>query len=171
MKKTTLLSVCMVLILAFATWAPSLAQTGVPLTIKNPLPKSTVVMLDGVKDYTFTVGAGQTVNKTIEQGKYKVKYEGCLGKSTKGTLKLKGGKFELIIKPCKMAKWTIFNASSTIFTSELKGWMSYRLVVGPGQTKTFDLVAGAYQFKNACGTDSWTGKVKVSSNKKWVMCT
>lgn len=172
MKKTSLLSISLVLLLVFTTWAPVFAQaTGVPLTIKNPLPKSTVVKLDGVKDYSFTVGAGQTVNKTIDEGKYKVKYEGCLGKQAKGTLKLKGGRYELNIKPCKMVKWTITNVSSTNFTSELKGWMSYRMTVGPGQSKTFELVAGPYTFKNACGSSSWSGKVKVAGNRSWVMCT
>jgi hypothetical protein len=171
MKKTTIFSMGLVLLLVFATWAPAIAQaTGAPLTIKNPLPKSTVVNLDGAKDYSFTVGAGQTINKTIDKGNYKVKYVGCLGKPTNTNLKLKGGKYELNIKPCKMAKWTIVNPSSKTFTSELNGWMTYRMTVGPGQTKTFDIVAGPYDFKNACGGDTWTGKVKVGGNKTWLMC-
>jgi hypothetical protein len=171
MKKTPIVSLILVLILVIAAWAPVEAADAVPLTITNPLPKSTVVTLDGAKDYTFNVGAGQTINKTIEKGNYKVKYQGCLGKLTTTNLKFKGGMYELKIKPCKTVKWVIVNPSSTTFTSNLKGWMSYKISVGPGQTKTYTLVAGPYEFKNACGSETWSGKTKVGANKTWVMCT
>jgi hypothetical protein len=183
MKKTTILALFLMLTLVFSAWTPAAAfpgqvaantattMAGIPLTITNPMPKATTVTLEGPKKYTFNVPAGGTVNKSIDKGNYKYKYEGCGGKQTSGVLKQKAGTYALNIKPCKIAKWILYNGTkTTTYTLQLKGWMSYKFVVPPGNMKTVEIVAGAYDFTASCGSESWSGKVKVGKNRFYSVC-
>lgn len=150
--------------------ATLLATVPITLTITNPLPKATTVTLTGTKPYTFNVPQGATITKTLEPGKYKYAYNGCLNKAKKGNLKVKAGKADLKIPACKMATWTFFNADDTHgFTLRLNGWVDYSVSIGPGQIKQVSWVADTYQAThNWCGkTDTFTWKVK--GKKSWVI--
>lgn len=175
MKKNTFLPLILLLSMLLSAWSPapaaaSAAASGETLTITNPIPKAVVVTLRGSKDYTFTVPANQTVVKTIDQGKYRYKYQGCLDKTYAGILADKNGKFVLDIKPCKMIRLSIFNPFFTDYTSTLKGWMDYQLDVRAGQWEDFQIVAGPYWLSYTCGTKHWEGKVRLQKNILWVMC-
>jgi hypothetical protein len=183
MKKTTILALFLMLTLVFSGWTPVAASpgtieavtagttAGLPLTITNPMPKPTTVSLEGPQKYTIKVAAGATVNKTIDKGNYKYKYEGCGGKPTSGTLKQKAGAYTLSIKPCKITKWVLYNGTNaTTYTLQLKGWMNYKFFVPPGNMKTVEIVAGTYDFTASCGSESWSGKVKVGKNRFYSVC-
>lgn len=106
---------------------------------------------------------GATITRSIDPGKYKYSYLGCLNKAKKGNLKIKGAAATLKIPACKMAAGFIFNADdSRPATIRLKGWVSYSVTVGPGQIKQFSWVADQYQYTLlACGkTYNCTLKVK-----------
>ena len=184
MKNIKLFSVFLVFVFVVAFRAPALvtsgqaaspqslaaADTSISLTITNPLPKATTVTLTGPKSYTINLPQGATVTKSIEPGKYKYSYLGCLNKAKKGNLKVKGATATLKIVPCKMATWSFYNADdSTPYTLSLKGWVSYSVTVGPGQVMIFSWVADAYQaVEKACGkTFNFTWKV--NGKKSWIV--
>jgi hypothetical protein len=183
MKKNTLLTLIIALAIFCSAWTPAAASTGqadtvvaaaatgVTLTIANPLPKATVVTLRGANDYTFTVPAGQTVTKTVAQGKYRYKYTGCLDKKASGILPYKEGEYTLDIKPCKMINLRIINPFATNYVSEMTGWINYKINVPAGTIKTFSIVAGRYWLSYTCGSKGWEGKVKLLKNTTWPMCT
>jgi hypothetical protein len=182
MKKFPLLTVFILLAILYSAWTPAAAASGqaetatagsgVTLTISNPLPKATVVTLRGSDDYTFTVPANQTVTKTIEQGKYRYKYNGCLDKKASGILTYKDGKYELDIPACKTVKVRIINPYAADFTSTMNGWVNYNINVPAGTIKIFDVIAGRYLLSYTCSNGySWSGKVKLSRNVTWAMCT
>jgi len=178
MKKFKVIPVLLALVLAFSSWVPALATDVVAaspenlvaatsgpitLTITNPMPKATTVTLTGTKSYNILVPKGATITKTIDAGKYKYTYAGCLGKLKKGSLKVKGTTAALKIAPCKMAKYGFFNTDKThTYYVKLKGWVSYSESVGPGQIKIFSWVAGTYQVTETyCGhTNTFTVAVK-----------
>ncbi len=184
MKKVGIFVWCLALILALSSWAPALATTNVAanpasadaavtgpitLTINNPLPKATTVTLTGPKTYTIYVTKGATITRTIDAGKYKVSYAGCLGKPVKGNLKVKGIVATLNIKPCKMANWIWTNPkNSSYVTIRLNGWVSYNVSLAPGQTVRVSWVAGKYDvtFKH-CGK-TFNEKWNVSGKKSWI---
>jgi hypothetical protein len=173
-----------VLVIAVALQAPAMVIPGqaaelateasakgpVTLTITNPLPKATTVILTGTKPYTINVPQGATITKTIDPGKYKYSYQGCLNKAKKGNLKVKGATATLKIAPCKMANWVFYNADdSTPYTLRLNGWVDYYVTVGPGQVLRFSWVTDTYQATEGwCGeTDNFTLKVK--GKKSWII--
>jgi hypothetical protein len=156
--------------LAAGPAAPALAKTPITLTITNPLPKATTVNLTGAKPYTINVPQGATITKTLEPGKYKYTYLGCLNKAKKGNLKTKGATAALKITPCKMATWSFFNADDTHYsTLRLNGWVDYSITVGPGQFIRVSWVADTYKVThNWCGkTNNFTWKVK--GKKNWII--
>jgi len=61
--------------------ATEAAVSSITLTITNPLPKATTVTLTGKKSYTINVQQGATITRTIDPGKYKFSYQGCLNKA------------------------------------------------------------------------------------------
>jgi hypothetical protein len=184
MKKIRYLIISLVLMLLVTSWSPSLVTTGwaageaapaaastpITLTITNPLPKATTVTLTGAKPYTINVPQGATITKTIDPGKYKYSYLGCLNKAKKGNLKTKGTTATLKIAPCKMAMWTFFNADkSQPYTLRLNGWVDYFVTVGPGQVLRFSFVADTYQAtEKACG-DTYDHPWKVKGKKAWIV--
>jgi hypothetical protein len=180
MKKTRYLIITLVLMLLVTSWSPELVTTGwaapalasnpITLTITNPLPKATVVTLTGTKAYTISVPQGATITKTIEAGKYKYSYQGCLNKAKKGNLKVKGATAALKIAPCKMATWVWYNADdSRPATIRLKGWVNYSVSVGPGQVLSFSWVADTYQATFvACG-ETYNETWKVKGKKSWII--
>lgn len=151
---------------------PALASASGPvtLTITNPLPKVTTVTLTGTKPYTINVPQGATITKTIEAGKYKYSYQGCLNKAKKGNLKVKGATAALKIAPCKMATWSFYNSDkSHPYTLRLNGWVDYSVTVSPGQLVQFSWVTDDYQ-----ATENWCGKTynftwKVKGKKGWII--
>ncbi len=151
---------------------PDLASASGPitLTITNPLPKATTVILTGTKSYTISVPQGATITKTIDPGKYKYSYLGCLNKAKKGNLKVKGAIAALKIAPCKMATWIWYNADdSRSATIRLKGWVNYSVSVGPGQVLSFSWVADTYQATFvACG-ETYNETWKVKGKKSWII--
>jgi len=154
-----------------AELATSVSASGpVTLTITNPLPKATTVTLTGTKPYTINVPQGATITKTIDPGKYKYSYQGCLNKAKKGNLKVKGAIATLKIAPCKMANWVFYNADdSTPYTLRLNGWVDYYVTVGPGQILRFSWVADTYQAtEKACG-DTYNFTWKVKGKKSWIV--
>ncbi len=180
MKKIRYLIISLVLMLLVTSWSPELVMTGwaapasastpITLTITNPLPNGTTITLTGAKPYSVYVPQGATITKTIEAGKYKYSYLGCLNKAKKGNLKIKGANAALKIAPCKMAMWTFFNADkSQPYTLRLNGWVDYYVTVGPGQIQRFAFVADTYQAtEKACGkTYDFTWKVK--GKKAWIV--
>lgn len=185
MKKHPLLTLFVLLAILISAWTPAAAASsapaesitataGVTLTITNPLPKATVVTLRGSNDYTFTVPANQAVTKTIEQGKYRYSYKGCLDKKAAGILSQKDGKYELDIPACKTITMRIINPHTANYTSTMTGWMNYTINVPAGTIKSFAIVAGPYQLDYTCSNGStyrWSGKVKLSKNITWAMCT
>jgi hypothetical protein len=184
MNKKTLLIVSLVLTLLVTSWSPTgvttswasgldspaLASTPIALTITNPLPKAVTITLQGKKSYTIMVPQGGTVTKTIEAGKYKYSYQGCLNKPKKGNLKVKRALATLKISPCKMATWSFYNADKyQPYTLRLDGWVDYNITVGPGQVLRFSFVADTYTATSrACGkTYNYTWKVK--GKKAWII--
>ena len=151
---------------------PALASASGPvtLTITNPLPKATTVTLTGTKPYTINVPQGATITKTIDPGKYKYSYQGCLNKAKKGNLKVKGATAALKIAPCKMAMWSFYNSDkSHPYTLRLNGWVDYSVTVSPGQLVRFSWVTDNYQ-----ATENWCGKTynftwKVKGKKGWII--
>jgi len=184
MKKTTLLTFFIALTILFSAWTPAAASTGqagtvaataaasATLTITNPLPKATLVTLKGANNYTFTVSANQTIEKTIAKGSYRYKYQGCLGQTFSGILAYKNGEYTLDIKPCKMIKLKIVNPFFDTYSSTMKGWMNYQITVKPRHTETYSIVAGTYFLSYICtpSNKSWEGKVKLHKNMLWIMC-
>ena len=175
-RTTQLIFVVLVLVsFAAAFWVPaqtSLAAAAGPvtLTITNPLPKATTVTIDGARDYTIYVPKGATITKTIDAGKYKYSYLGCLNKPKKGNLKVKGSAAALKIPACKTATWVFFNEDATKpATISLQGWMTYNVTLPPRTLVTFNWVADKYQVTvRACGktyNESWNVKGK----KGWVI--
>lgn len=179
MKKMTYFSLFVILAILCSAWTPTAAgasavASGVPLTIANPLPKAVVISLRGSNDYTFTVPANQTVTKPIAQGKYRYSYTGCLDKKAAGILAYKDGRYALDIPACKMVRVRIINPHTANYTSTMTGWMNYTINVPAGTIKSFDIVAGPYQLDYTCSNGSpygWSGKVKLSKNITWAMCT
>lgn len=150
--------------------ATEAAVSSITLTITNPLPKATTVTLTGKKSYTINVQQGATITRTIDPGKYKFSYQGCLNKAKKGNLKVKKVTATLKIAPCKMATWIWYNADdSRPATIRLKGWVNYSVTVGPGQVLAFSWVADTYQATIvACGktiNETW----KVKGKKSWII--
>ena len=184
MKNLKLFSVFLVLVFVAAFLAPAMvtpvqaagvptmasASSSITLTIANPLPKATTVTLSGPKSYTINLPKGATINKTIDPGKYKYSYLGCLNKAKKGNLKVKGDTATLKIVPCKMAYWSWYNEDNTKpATIKLTGWVNYSVTIGPGQIQTFSWVADSYQFTlTACGK-TISEKVKVQGKKSWII--
>jgi len=146
------------------------ASAPVTLTITNPLPKATTVTLTGAKPYTINVPQGATITKTIDPGKYKYSYQGCLNKAKKGNLKVKGATAALKIAPCKMAMWSFYNSDkSHPYRLRLNGWVDYSVTVNPGQLVQFSWVTDNYQ-----ATENWCGKTynftwKVKGKKGWII--
>jgi len=184
MKNLKLKTLLLVLVFVVALQAPAMVTPGraaelptsvsasgpVTLTITNPLPKATTVILTGTKPYTINVPQGATITKTIDPGKYKYSYQGCLNKAKKGNLKVKGATATLKIAPCKMATWTWYNADdSKPATIRLKGWVNYSVTVGPGQILSFSWVADKYQFTLvACGK-TYNETLNVKGKKSWIV--
>ena len=174
----------MALLLVVTSWTPALAKTNrvaelqsataastsITLTITNPLPKATTVTLTGTKAYTINVPQGATITKTIDPGKYKFSYQGCLNKAKKGSLKVKRATATLKIPPCKMATWIWYNEDdSKPATIRLRGWMNYSVTIGPGQVMSFSWVADKYQATlTACGK-TYDGTWKVKGKKSWII--
>jgi hypothetical protein len=150
--------------------AETAAGSPIALTITNPLPKATTVILSGAKAYTINVPQGATITKTIDPGKYKYSYQGCLNKAKKGNLKTKGATATLKIAPCKMATWVFYNADkSQPYTLRLNGWVDYNITVGPGQVLRFSFVADTYQAtERACG-ETYNFTWKVNGKKSWII--
>ena len=184
MNKIRFLNIAVVLVLMVTCWSPAFAKTGltskqestasagtsISLTITNPLPKATTVTLTGTKAYAINVPKGATVTKTIDPGKYKYSYQGCLNKPKKGNLKVKGTAAALKITPCKMATWIWYNADDSKPASiRLKGWMNYSVTIGPGQVVSFSWVADNYQATlTACGK-TYNDTLKVKGKKSWII--
>lgn len=151
---------------------PATAPAAAPitLTITNPLPKATTVSLSGTKSYTFYLPAGTTLTKTIDPGKYKFSYQGCLNKAKQGKLKVKKAGATLNIAACKMATWYFYNADDSMpYTLNLKGWMNYSITVNPHQALRFSWVADTYQaIGRACGK-TYNFTLKVKGKKAWIV--
>lgn len=176
MKISKKLAILLLAILILSSWAPAQAATGasapasgpIVLTIVNPLPKATTVTLTGPQALTIRVSEGGSVQRTISAGKYQYSYQGCLGKTKTGNLKIKGATGTLSIPACKMATWVFYNLDKkTPFTLTLKGWMTYNVTVAPGGMQIFNWVAGEYDATvKVCGRtyyETW----KIKGKKGW----
>ena len=182
MKNLKAIWISLLVLLLLFSWAPAIPSQAagsetasaaggpITLTITNPLPKATTVTLTGPKSYTISVQKGATITRTLDAGKYKYSYLGCLNKAKKGNLKVKGTTATIKIPPCKMATWSWYNEDDTkTATLKLKGWMSYNVSVPPGQVVIVSWVADKYQTTLvSCGkTHNYT--LKVSGKKSWII--
>jgi len=184
MNRPKFVKICLTIVLALSFQAPGMVTLSraaelpaitssaapITLTITNPLPKATTVTLTGTKPYTFYLPAGTTLTKTIDPGKYKYSYRGCLNKAKQGNLKVKKAGATLKIAACKTATWYFYNADDSMpYTLNLRGWMSYSITVYPRQAVWFSWVADTYQvIERACGK-TYNFTLKVKGKKGWII--
>ncbi|MBI3160487.1 MAG: hypothetical protein HYZ26_12890 [Chloroflexi bacterium] len=162
------LAIAVLSILA-AAFAP-LNKT-VSILVHNNRETDVKVTMDGPAKYVFTVSPGW-FEKVVEVGKYKITYEGCLGKVELEVEYTTAGQIldiEYCPPPPELAKFVVYShfeepLSITLTSLDPVYGEDYKLTTELGANRYYQIQTGDYIFSyDVCDT-TFTGTIRILKN-------
>jgi hypothetical protein len=158
-----------VLSLLAAAFAP-LNKT-ISILVHNNRETDIKVTLDGPAKYVFTVSPGW-FEKVVEVGKYKVTYEGCLGKVELEIEFTENGQILDIEycppepEPAKFVVYSHFEEPLTIALTSLDPIYGedYNLVTELGANRYYNILTGWYTYSYEVCNTTFTGSIRILKN-------